>query len=100
MTSPAMAKRLRSSVRANFTLYEQIVQKDLENACELMATTRVDRAETRSRFPTALATVQRTEQPFHYQLVITRAYQEGEAELLDDIDDDDGMSLSVQCTKF
>jgi hypothetical protein len=48
------------------------------------------------RFPTALATVQRTEQPFHYQLVIARAYQEGEAELLDDIDDDDGMSLIVR----
>ncbi|KIM20057.1 hypothetical protein M408DRAFT_331365 [Serendipita vermifera MAFF 305830] len=40
-------------------------------------------------FTTAVATVRRTETPFEYQLVITRAYQEGEAELLDDLDEDD-----------
>ncbi|KAG8752661.1 hypothetical protein FRC14_006809 [Serendipita sp. 396] len=38
-------------------------------------------------YTTALASVRRTETPFHYQLVITRAYQEGEAELLDDLDE-------------
>jgi VID27 N-terminal region len=43
-----------------------------------------------ARFTTAVATVRRTETPFEYQLVITRAYQEGEAELLDDIDEDEG----------
>ena len=42
------------------------------------------------RFTTAVATVRRTETPFEYQLVITRAYQEGEAELLDDLDEDEG----------
>ncbi|KAG8836216.1 hypothetical protein FRC17_008952 [Serendipita sp. 399] len=40
-------------------------------------------------YTTALASVRRTETPFHYQLVITRAYQEGEAELLDDLDEEE-----------
>jgi VID27 N-terminal region len=47
-----------------------------------------------ARFTTAVATVRRTETPFEYQLVITRAYQEGEAELLDDIDEDEGTRFS------
>lgn len=43
-------------------------------------------------YTTAVATVQRTDTPFNYKLVITRAYQEGEAELFDDYDDEEGES--------
>ena len=37
-----------------------------------------------SRFPDAVATVRRTGVEFQYQLVITRAYDEGEEVLLDE----------------
>lgn len=40
-------------------------------------------------FTTAVATVRRTETPFSYQLAIMRAYEEGEAELLDDMDEEE-----------
>ncbi|CAG8731363.1 2547_t:CDS:2, partial [Acaulospora colombiana] len=37
-----------------------------------------------SSFNTAIASIRKTDLPFHYQLVITRAYQEGEIELMDE----------------
>src|SRR5947199_6007149 len=41
-------------------------------------------------FKDAAATIRRTAQEFQYQLVIQRAYEEGEEELLEDEDGEDG----------
>jgi len=39
---------------------------------------------SQSSFPDAVATIRRTGVEFQYQLVITRAYDEGEEQLLDE----------------
>ena len=41
-------------------------------------------------FKDAAARIRRTGQDFQYQLVVQRAYEEGEEELLDDEDGEDG----------
>jgi hypothetical protein len=49
-----------------------------------------------SSFNTAIASIRRTEVAFNYQLVVTRAYQEGEIELMDEdeLDENDGMRFA------
>jgi VID27 N-terminal region/VID27 C-terminal WD40-like domain/VID27 PH-like domain len=50
-------------------------------------------------FKDAAATIRRTVQEFQYQLVIQRVYEEGEAELLDEEEDDDGIPSSLRADK-
>ncbi|KAL8819944.1 MAG: hypothetical protein Q9191_007622 [Dirinaria sp. TL-2023a] len=50
-------------------------------------------------FKDAAATIRRTGQEFQYQLVVQRAYEEGEEELLADEDGEDGLSESLGAEK-
>ena len=50
-------------------------------------------------FKDAAATIRRTGQDFQYQLVIQRAYEEGEEELLEDEDGEEGLSQSLGAEK-
>ncbi len=53
-----------------------------------------DCASQLASFKDAVATIRRTSIPFQYQLVITRAYEEGEEQLLEE----DAESRCCACT--
>ena len=50
-------------------------------------------------FKDAAASIRRTGQEYHYQLVIQRAYEEGEAELLEEEDSEDAIAQSLGTEK-
>lgn len=45
---------------------------------------------TRTRWPKAMLAVSKTSVPFNFQLSVSRVYEDGDANILDD-DDDEGM---------
>ena len=50
-------------------------------------------------FKDAAASIRRTAQEFHYQLIVQRAYEEGEEELLADEEDEDGVDGALVTEK-
>lgn len=70
------------SPRVSCTLSGQTPSRALENACKCHCLKMSQHSQ--SSFPDAVATIRRTGVEFQYQLVITRAYDEGEEQLLDE----------------
>lgn len=43
-----------------------------------------------ARYPKAMLSVNKTSIPFNFHLIVTRVYEEGDANILDEDDDDEG----------
>lgn len=97
MTQPN--KTSFSLTKASFISSVRIPSRVTVNACEffsrrnrlrhtlLLGSSLRTVIDFRCRFKDAVATIRRTSTEFHYQLVIQRAYEEGEEQLVDDAED-------------
>ncbi len=81
--------------RASSTSFDRTVSKDQESACRLC----VAKTSLTVSFKDAVATIRRTGTEFQYQLVVTRAYEEGEEQLLEEDAESESGRLGRRLTR-